>query len=76
MNIHNSRTFTGKKKSNYSDKKSGKKKYKDIKGKGNSVYTASSQYNARLTFGARVQMIEEHQLYKFVNLVAESGLIS
>ena len=76
MNLHNSRTFTGKKKSNYSDKKSGKKKYKNIRGKENSVYTASSQYNARLTFGGRVQMIEEHQLYQFINLVAESGLIS
>ena len=30
-------------------------------------------YNAKLYFGTRVQKIEEHQLYEFINLVAESG---
>ena len=32
-----------------------------------------NHYNAKLYFGTRVQQIEEHQLYKFINLVAESG---
>ena len=76
MNLHGPKTFTGKKKSKKSDKEAGKKKHKNKKKKGNSLYSASSHYNARLSFGTRVQMIEEHQLYKFINLVAESGSIS
>ena len=44
---------------------------KKKKQKQNDLY--SSQYNAKLLFGTRVQKIEEHQLYKFINLVAESG---
>ena len=76
MNLHGPKTSTSKKKSKKSDKEAGKKKHKNKKKKGKSLYSASSHYNARLSFGTRVQMIEEHQLYKFINLVAESGFIS
>ena len=37
---------------------------------------ARDPYNAKLYFGTRVQKIEERQLYKFINLVAESGSIA
>ena len=53
-----------KKKSKKGKKKNGKKSKKSRRG---------DQYNAKLIFGTRVQKIEEHQLYKFINLIAESG---
>lgn len=63
------RSKKGKKK-NSNKKKNGKKKKNGRKSNRPEI---GGRYNAKLYFGTRVQKIEEHQLYKFINLIAESG---
>ena len=66
------RTMNTKKRGNAKGKnKKSAKKSKNAKKK--KSRNSNRKSNARLSFGTRVQKIEEHQLYKFINLIAESG---
>ena len=55
------------------NKKSKKRNSKSKNAKKKKSRNGNRISNAKLSFGTRVQKIEEHQLYKFINLIAESG---
>ena len=67
MNTKKSKGTKGK------NKKSKKRNSKAKNAKKKKSRNSNRKSNAKLSFGTRVQKIEEHQLYKFINLIAESG---